>query len=100
MGLRNRLLQENFKKLQVFDRAQKYQPSDRVSYAIAIARSDKKPSGTPMPIAEYSMLLVLLLAGLVSALNQMGSALESDDMDGFMVWTGVATFIAFLPSAF
>lgn len=53
-----------------------------------------------MPIVEYSILLVLLLAGLLSALNRMGSALESDDIDGFMVWTGIATFIAFLPSAF
>lgn len=46
---------------------------------------------------EYAFVLVLLLAVFPFSMTQMGVALDEEDMEGFFVWTCIASSIAGLP---
>jgi hypothetical protein len=46
---------------------------------------------------EYTVLLLLLLVLFPFSLIQMRVSLDQEDMEGFCIWTCLASFIAGLP---
>lgn len=46
---------------------------------------------------EYVAIAPLLLILFPFSMIQMGAALEQEDLEGFCVWTGLASTIAGLP---
>ncbi len=45
----------------------------------------------------YAAFFVLLLAALLLAIKQMSIALDEVDIEGFTLWTSIASVIAGLP---
>lgn len=45
----------------------------------------------------YAAFFVLLLAALLLAIKQMSIALDEVDLEGFTLWTSIASVIAGLP---
>lgn len=50
-----------------------------------------------MSASESAVLLLLLLLLFPFSIVQMGSALDQEDLEGFYIWTCVASFLAGLP---
>lgn len=46
---------------------------------------------------RYFAFFVLILAALISAIRQMSIALDEFDIEGFTLWTSIASIIAGLP---
>lgn len=46
---------------------------------------------------RYFALFVVILAALISAIRQMSIALDEVDIEGFTLWTSIASVIAGLP---
>ncbi|HAX79419.1 MAG TPA: hypothetical protein DCY88_27230 [Cyanobacteria bacterium UBA11372] len=53
--------------------------------------------GAMMSASESAVFLMLLLLLFPFSIVQMKSALDQEDLEGFYIWTCVASFIAGLP---
>ncbi|MGV0027752.1 hypothetical protein [Phormidesmis priestleyi] len=51
-----------------------------------------------MSIFQYALGCLMLLVWLLISLEQMGTALDEADIEGFCIWTCVAGAIAGLPT--
>ncbi|GET40795.1 hypothetical protein [Microseira wollei] len=73
-------------------------PMERVTAEIERSKSTlNNIEGAIMSASESAVVLLLLLLLFPFSIRQMGSALDQEDIEGFYIWTCVASFLAGLP---